>query len=86
MMGIAAVNFLDRVRQASWTLVPSRHNMTSGGTFSKGKITLPAGCENVNGIGFGWLPDYNGASLKDDENAVQQKKPCFAGYYGQTGL
>ena len=61
-------------------------NTTSGGTLSKGKITLPTGCENVNGIGFGWLPDYNGASLRDDENAVQHKNPCFAGYYGQTGL
>ena len=61
-------------------------NTTSGGTLSKGKITLPTGCENVNGISFGWLPDYNGASLRDDENAVQHKNPCFAGYYGQTGL
>ena len=64
----------------------STGNTTSGGPLSKGKITLPTGCENVNGIGFGWLPDYNGASLKDDENAVQHKNPCFAGYYGQTGL
>ena len=61
-------------------------NTTSAGTLSKGKVTLPAGCESVNGIGFGWLPDYNGASLKDDENAVQHKNPCFAEYYGQTGL
>ena len=68
------------------TGMTSTGNMTSGGTLSKGKITLPAGCESVNGIGFGWLPDYNGASLKDDENAVQHKNPCFAGYYGQTGL
>ena len=64
----------------------STGNTTSGATLSNGKITLPAGCESVNGIGFGWLPDYNGASLKDDENAVQNKNPCFAGYYGQTGL
>lgn len=64
----------------------STGNTTSGGTISKGKITLPAGCENVNGIGFGWLPDYNGASLKVDEGAVGHKNPCFAGYYGQTGL
>ena len=61
-------------------------NTTSGGTLSKGKITLPAGCESVNGIGFGWLPDYNGASLKVDESAVGNKNPCFVGYYGQTGL
>ena len=61
-------------------------NSTSGGAISKGKITLPNGCESVNGIGFGWLPDYNGASLKVDENAVGHKNPCFAGYYGQTGL
>ena len=64
----------------------STGNTTSGGTISKGKITLPAGCESVNGIGFGWLPDYNGASLKVDESAVGHKNPCFAGYYGQTGL
>ena len=55
-------------------------------SISKGKITLPAGCESINGIGFGWLPDYNGASLADDESAVKNKNPCFAGYYGQTGL
>ena len=64
----------------------STSNTTSGGTISKGKIMLPAGCESVNGIGFGWLPDYNGASLKADESAVGHKNPCFAGYYGQTGL
>ena len=64
----------------------STGNATSGGTLSKGKITLPAGCESVNGIGFGWLPDYNGASLKVDESAVGNKNPCFVGYYGQTGL
>ena len=64
----------------------STGNATSGGTLSKGEITLPAGCESVNGIGFGWLPDYNGASLKVDESAVGNKNPCFAGYYGQTGL
>lgn len=61
-------------------------NTTSGRIVSKGKITLPAGCESVNGIGFGWLPDFNGASLQADENAVGHKNPCFAGYYGQTGL
>ena len=64
----------------------STSNTTSGGTISKGKITLPAGCESINGIGFGWIPDYNGASLKVDENAVGNKHPCFVGYYGQTGL
>lgn len=64
----------------------STGNTTTGGTISNGKITLPAGCESVNGIGFGWLPDYNGGSLADDENAVGNKNPCFAGYYGQTGL
>lgn len=64
----------------------STGNTTTGGTISNGKITLPAGCESVNGIGFGWLPDYNGASLADDESAVGKKHPCFAGYYGQTGL
>ena len=63
----------------------STGNTTSGATRSKGKITLPAGCQSVNGIGFGWLPDYNGASLAADENAVGNKNPCFAGYYGQTG-
>ena len=60
-------------------------NTTSGATRSKGKITLPAGCQSVNGIGFGWLPDYNGASLAADEKAVGNENPCFAGYYGQTG-
>ena len=64
----------------------STGNTTSGGTLSNGKITLPAGCESVNSIGFGWLPDYNGASLKVDESAVGNKNPCFVGYYGQTGL
>ena len=64
----------------------SAGNTTTGGTISKGKITLPAGCQSVNGIGFGWLPDYNGASLAKDESAVGNKNPCFAGYYGQTGL
>ena len=64
----------------------SAGNTTTGGTISKGKITLPAGCESVNGIGFGWLPDYQGSSLADDESAVGHKNPCFAGYYGQTGL
>ena len=64
----------------------STGNTTSGATISKGKITLPAGCQSVSGIGFGWLPDYNGASLAADETAVGNKNPCFAGYYGQTGL
>ena len=64
----------------------STGNTTTGGTISNGKITLPANCESVNNIGFGWLPDYNGASLADDEAAVGNKNPCFAGYYGQTGL
>lgn len=58
----------------------------SGGTISHGNITLPASCQSVNGIGFGWLPDYNGGSLADDEKAVGNNHPCFAGYYGQTGL
>ena len=64
----------------------STGSTTLGVTLSKGKITLHADCENVNGIGFGWIPYYNDASLKDDENAVQHKNPCFAGYYSQTGL
>ena len=64
----------------------STGNTTTGATISNGKITLPAGCESVSGIGFGWLPDYNGASLAADETAVGNKNPCFAGYYGQTGL
>ena len=64
----------------------STGNTTTGGSISNGKITLPVGCQSVNGIGFGWLPDYNGASLAADENAVDNKNPCFAGYYGQTGL
>ena len=64
----------------------STGNTTTGGTISNGKISLPAGCESVNGIGFGWLPDYNGASLADDEAAVGNLHPCFAGYYAQTGL
>ena len=72
--------------QPQGSTTTSTGNTTSGGTISKGKITLPAGCESVNGIGFGWLPDYNGASLKVDESAVGHKNPCFAGYYGQTGL
>lgn len=42
----------------------STSNTTSGRTKSSGKITLPAGCESVNDIGFGWLPDCNGASCK----------------------
>lgn len=64
----------------------STGNTTTGVTQSNGKITLPAGCQGVNNIGFGWLPDYNGASLAADESAVGNKNPCFAGYYGQTGL
>lgn len=64
----------------------STGNTTTGGAISNGKITLPANCQSVNNIGFGWLPDYNGASLADDETAVGNKNPCFAGYYGQTGL
>ena len=64
----------------------STGNTTTGATLSSGKITLPAGCQSVNNIGFGWLPDYNGASLAADESAVGNKNPCFAGYYGQTGL
>lgn len=64
----------------------STGNTTTGVTKSNGKITLPAGCQGVNNIGFGWLPDYNGASLETDESAVGNKHPCFAGYYGQTGL
>lgn len=68
------------------TGVSTTGNLTTGGTISNGKITLPANCQSVNGIGFGWLPDYNGASLAVDENAVGNNNPCFAGYYGQTGL
>lgn len=64
----------------------STGNTTTGATIGNGKITLPAGCQSVNNIGFGWLPDYNGASLVDDEAAVGNKHPCFAGYYAQTGL
>lgn len=64
----------------------STGNTTTGATIGNGKITLPAGCQSVNNIGFGWLPDYNGASLADDEKAVGNTHPCFAGYYGQTGL
>ncbi len=64
----------------------STGNATTGAILSNGKITLPAGCQSVNNIGFGWLPDYNGASLAADESAVGNKNPCFAGYYGQTGL
>ena len=67
------------------TGVPGSTVSTGNTTRSKGKITLPAGCQSVNGIGFGWLPDYNGASLAADEKAVGNKNPCFAGYYGQTG-
>ena len=64
----------------------STDNTTTGATIGNGKITLPAGCQSVNNIGFGWLPDYNCASLADDEEAVGNTHPCFAGYYGQTGL
>ena len=64
----------------------STSNTTTGATISNGKITLPAGCQSVNNIGFGWLPDYSGSSLADDEKAVGNLNPCFVGYYGQTGL
>lgn len=64
----------------------STSNTISGATIGNGKITLPAGCQSVNNIGFGWLPDYNGASLAVDEKAVGNTHPCFAGYYGQTGI
>lgn len=70
----------------SSTGTTSSGNTTTGAIIGNGKITLPAGCQSVNNIGFGWLPDYNGASLADDEKAVGNTHPCFAGYYGQTGL
>lgn len=51
----------------------STGNTTSGGIISNGKITLPTGCENANGIGFGWLPNDNSASLAADDSAVGKK-------------
>ena len=70
----------------SSTGTSSTGNTTTGATIGNGKITLPAGCQIVNKIGFGWLPDYNGSSLAIDEKAAGNTHPCFAGYYGQTGL
>ena len=83
-LGLGASSVASSVPVSTGT--SSTSNTTTAGTISNGKITLPAGCESVNGIGFGWLPDYNGASLAVDETAVGNKNPCFVGYYGQTGL
>ena len=53
-------------------------------TVSSGSISLPAGCATKNGIGIGWLPDADkGVSLSTITSALNNEKPCFAGYYAQ---
>ena len=57
---------------------------TGNGTVSSGSISLPAGCATKNGIGIGWLPDADqGVPLSTITSAMNNEKPCFAGYYAQ---
>ena len=52
------------------------------GDITSGNVSLPAGCESLNGIGIGWLPDSdNGVPLTTITSALGNPQPCFAGYY-----
>ncbi|MCJ1275442.1 hypothetical protein MMC21_003245 [Puttea exsequens] len=52
------------------------------GVTSIGNVTLPAGCESLNGIGIGWLPDADkGVPLSAVLDPLDNPLPCFVGYY-----
>lgn len=55
---------------------------SSTGTITSGNVSLPAGCESLNNIGIGWLPDSdNDVPLTTVTSALGNPQPCFAGYY-----
>ena len=64
--------------------ISTNSTSSSNTTAASGSISLPAGCATKNGIGIGWLPDADqGIPLTDITSALNNEKPCFAGYYAQ---